>query len=456
MSTANVSDVIAAARFSGYQKRVIAICLALGFADGFNSLSIGYAIPDLAHRYGTPPAALAFVVMAALVGEIVAEFLIAPLADRFGRRRVIQAGIVLYSLSAIPAYLATDVTALAACRVLAGLGIGAAVPNVFALGAEYAPHRAKATTITVLAVGTSGGGVVAGLLAAWLVPAYGGPMLLLVAGLVPVALLVLTWPFLPESIEFLARKGRSREVGRLLERMKVDLARDRDVTYTVTESATGVGVLALFRGGRAARTALIWLMMFFALVNVYFVFSWLATLLTNAGIGQSDALLATSIATFGGMVGALAIGMLMDRTRAGVAAAAVGSALALVAVFLMIWGLHTGAAAGVVIALSALLGFGVIGSSSALTAVAAKAYPTAIRATGVGWASGFSRIGGLLAPALGGALLAGGASTTTILALVCVPITLVAVFVISYRFVARTPLPGTSPAARQPEGAPVP
>ncbi|MFD9664099.1 MFS transporter [Rhodococcus sp. NPDC059968] len=191
-SSVRITEIVDKVPVSNFQRRAIAICLALAFADGINVLSIGYAIPSLADSYGVAAADFSIVVMAALIGEILSNFLIAPLADRYGRKRIMGLGIVVFGLAAIPSFFASSILALAACRFVAGIGIGAAVPNGFALGNEYPPTRLKATTVTVLSSGTAVGGLVVGLIASRLVPLHGGETLLLVAGVIPLVILVAT------------------------------------------------------------------------------------------------------------------------------------------------------------------------------------------------------------------------------------------------------------------------
>ena len=436
-SSVRITEVIDRAPVSRFQWRVIAICLALAFADGFNVLSIGYAIPSLANSYGVPPADFSIVVMAALVGEILSNFLIAPLADRYGRKRIMGLGILVFGLAALPSFFATSVLALAVCRFVAGLGIGAAVPNGFALGNEYSPSRLKATTVTVLSSGTAVGGLVVGLIASRVVPMHGGEALLLVAGIVPLTILVGTWRWLPESVEFLAKAGRTTKVASILDKIDTRTPHSADTEYLLPPQPVGARVAALFVRGRATLTVLIWSMMFFALFGSYFVLSWLATILTDNGVQDSAALLATSLATLGGIVGALVLGVAMDRTRIGVAAAVLGPLATIASVSLLAWILTGGESTVAVGALCFTLGFGAIGLAAALTSVAAQAYPTAVRATGIGWAFGVSRMGGLFAPALGGALLATSMASSTVLLLSAIPAAIAGVLVVCFAVTLR-------------------
>lgn len=447
-SPVGITEVIDGAPVSRLQKRAIAICFALAFADGFNVLAIGYAIPSLAESYDVSAASFSLVVTAALIGEILSNFLLAPLADRFGRKRMVGLGILVFGLAAVPSYFASSILALAACRFVAGIGIGAAVPNGFALGNEYSPTRLKATTVTLLSSATAVGGLVVGIIASQTVPVFGGEALLLVAGVVPLLILVGTWHWLPESVEFMAKSGQTGEVAGILNRIDAGRAYTGDDAFVLPPQPAGARVGALFSDGRAARTLLLWSMMFFALFGSYFVLSWLATILTDSGVDEGAALLATSLATLGGIVGALVLGTAMDRSRAGVAAAALGPVVTIVTVALLAWCLTIGSSVLLVGALCFALGFGAIGLAAALTSVAAQSYPTAVRATGIGWAFGVSRMGGLFAPAVGGALLAAGTDSVVVLLLSAVPAALAGALVVVFGLVTRRNSPTENPLER--------
>ena len=431
-----ITEVVDRSRLSGFQRRVLAICCLLTFADGLNALSIGYAIPALAQDFRTGPEAFAIVVVAALVGELVAEFVLVPLADVVGRRRVMRFGILLFGVATVLCFLAGSVTELAVLRFLAGIGVGASVPTCAALAAEFTPSRLKATIQTVVSVGAAGGGMVIGFIAAAVVPRFGGATLLLIAGALPLLLLLATWFLLPESIEFLARKRRYPTVALLLGRVDPTRSYPTEGPYPV-EGPTGPGGLrrigVLFRDGFAGRTLTVWFMLFFALFTSYFIFSWLPSLLGRAGVGEAGAALATSVASLGGILGGITLGVLMDRLRPRAAMIAAGPVVQIVAAILLVLALGAGAPDGLVVLIAFFYGFGSLGTASAVTALAALAYPTPIRAIGLGWATGFSRIGGLFAPALGGALIAAGLPTPTILAISLAAPVVVGALAVVYR-----------------------
>jgi AAHS family 4-hydroxybenzoate transporter-like MFS transporter len=76
------------------------------------------------------------------------------------------------------------------------------------------------------------------------------------------------------------------------------------------------------------------------------------------------------------------------------------------ALFVFWLGLNVGGGSAALAIAIACAGFCVVGGQIAANALAARSYPTAIRATGVGYAFGVGRIGSLVGPFLGGALIA--------------------------------------------------
>ena len=90
---------------------------------------------------------------------------------------------------------------------------------------------------------------------------------------------------LPESIRFLGLKGgRNKEVAGLLRRIDSSVPTANDATFVVVEEAkSGLTVRRLFEDGRAPMTLLLWVMFFMNLLNLYFMTSWLPTLISGVG-----------------------------------------------------------------------------------------------------------------------------------------------------------------------------
>jgi AAHS family 4-hydroxybenzoate transporter-like MFS transporter len=163
---------------------------------------------------------------------------------------------------------------------------------------------------------------------------------------------------------------------------------------------TGIPVLHLFRAGRTLVTLLLWVVFFMSLLDLYFLTNWLPTVLNDLGASVSAAAAIGSSLQVGGVVGALALGSIIDRFSF--------RALALV-YFMAVFAVGAIGQLGhsVVFITMAIFaaGFCMVGGQIAANALAATFYPTSIRATGVGWALGIGRVGSIVGPLVGGALL---------------------------------------------------
>jgi AAHS family 4-hydroxybenzoate transporter-like MFS transporter len=83
-------------------------------------------------------------------------------------------------------------------------------------------------------------------------------------------------------------------------------------------------------------------------------------------------------------------------------------------------------------------GFFVIGSQYCMNALAANYYPTALRSTGVGWALGIGRIGSIIGPVVGGAMMAMGWHTGQLFTVTAMPALLAAIAVVSIGLQAKS------------------
>ncbi len=392
---------------------LILSCAAAMFADGFDVQVMGYISPALIGAWHLNRAALGPALGAGLFGLMIGALVWSPVADRIGRKPVMLIGLTIFGLMSLATAFAPDLDSMIVLRALTGLGLGGVMPNAVALTSEYAPRRFKTSFVILMWFGFTFGSGFGGGIAAALVHAWGWQAAFLFGGILPLMLVPLLAWALPESVRILAARrptpdGQAR-IGAVLRRLDPLVATD-DRFVLVEDAATSQrsilsGLSGLFEGGRAIITLLLWIMFFANLLELYFLGNWMPTLMHDAGLSQATAILATSMIHFGAIFGTLVIGAASDRlmTMSYVAAG----------IFTVLIG-HAGSSVPLGIMLGFGAGFFITGGQVCANALAAQLYPTASRATGIGWALGVGRLGSVVGPVAGGLLLGAGWSIHTV------------------------------------------
>ena len=384
----------------GFQHRLLVLCGLCMILDGFDVQAMGYVAPALLEDWGIAKSALGPVFGAGLLGLMLGALLFGALADRVGRRPVLLGCALMFASGMLATAAVGTLPQLIALRFLTGLGLGGIMPNAMALAGEYSPARRRASLMMLISCGFTAGALLGGLLAAWLIPTHGWRSVFIVGGVAPLLLWLPMWRGLPESAKFLLLRDRAGQAGAWLRKMEPSLP--DGARWRLDElPAPRNPVAELFRGGLARRTLLLWLLSFLNLIVLYFLSNWMPSLLRAQGLDMRHALLAGSMLQLGGVIGTLAFGYGIDRLgfRRVLPPCFLAAALGL-------WLL--GRAEGEAMWLYALLfgaGFSIIGAQPAVNALAASAYPTSLRATGVGWSLGIGRVGSVLGPWLGGVLI---------------------------------------------------
>ncbi|XVQ07574.1 MFS transporter [Spirillospora sp. CA-255316] len=418
--TVDVTEVVDRSPLSRFQLRIIAICLGIAVIDGLDSQLLGFAIPALSKDWNLAPSAFTLPATIGIIGTIAGSIIAGAIGDRFGRRRVMVASIALFSLGTLATVAASSMGPLVVLRFVTSLGIGGLLPNLIALVSEYSPQRRRLLCVTVVATGISMGGVVGGIISAWLIPPFGWQGLFIAGGVVGLLAAVIAFFGVPESIRFLALSGRENLVRTLLARISHHEAGITEQTrFQLAEEKTSrASVAALFKNHRAITTILLWIIFAMNLLMLYFMLSWLPTLLGEAGFRSSTALIGTSLYNLGGVVGSVLVGLTADRIRRPYfLLGAIYCAAVLVIAAIPVLKTST---TGMLLAICAA-GFCVIGAQSSLSALASTVYPTSVRTTGMGWAFGVGRLGSILGPTLGGLFLSLGLGAITIISLMAIP-----------------------------------
>ena len=437
MTSAHGTGAAGNEKFSRLQLAVVALCALVVVFDGYDTQAIAYVAPRIAHEWKVASASFGPIFSAGLLGLAGGNLFLGPLADRFGRKSVILAAVAVFGAFALATGFATGMTDLLLFRFMTGLGLGAALPNVIALTSEYAPAKFRATAVMIMFCGFPLGSVMGGITAGPLMEISGWRAVFMVGGIVPLLLLPLLYFLLPESVRFLAtRDGNERRIGHILQQIDEQQSTESfiaGVRAEKTEKMRGPAVTRLFSGGLAVSTLLLWTAFFTNLLVMYFLVNWLPTLIQEAGLPLRVGILSVAIMNLAGVAGAIALSRLLDLWNPYWVLAINYAASA---VFIAV--LASGASSGyLVLAAAALAGVGVVGGQIGCNAVAAAQYPTAIRATGVGWALGVGRIGAITGPLIGGSLLGSGWTPQSIIFLASVPAAIAAIAIFRLGMVHR-------------------
>jgi len=405
---------------SRYQLLVALMCGALVFMDGFDAQAMGFVAPALMAQLHITRAALGPVISMGLFGMMIGALVGGPVADHFGRKPVLVACSFAFGAFTLLTSTADSLQSLTVFRFLTGLGLGGAMPNAISLTSEYMPKRLRATAVTIMFSGFSLGAAVGGFVAAALISRFGWQSVFVVGGIFPILIGVSAFVALPESIRFLLLKGGDRaKVTRYLSKIAPRSAPFGDVSIGIDEhKSKGFVVTQLFKERRGAVTLLLWVMFFMNLLDLYFLNSWLPTVMNDDGIPLQTAIVITTLFQIGGAIGAVVLGRLIDRLLSFKILAWTYLSAA-VCIFLIG---EAGASIVLLVITVFAAGLCVVGGQTSANALAAEFYPTAMRSTGVGWALGIGRIGSIIGPTLGGILLSGAAQTRQVFWLAAIPV----------------------------------
>lgn len=388
---------------SALQWRVVALCWLVNMLDGFDLLAISFAAPAIAKAWQLDPKTLGIVFSSGLVGMTIGSFVLGPAADRIGRRRMILIATTVLGLSTLLTAAADTVAQLMTLRVFTGLAIGALLPSLNTLVAEYTPDARRNLAIAFMHLGYPVGGIAGGFLAGQLIPTFGWPAVFVAGGVFTLATLPLLLLGLPESLHYLGRSVSPR-ARRSAEKIAATLGIRLGAGGEAAAGGPAGRVADLLRGHWLAPTLALWACFFLGNLTLYFLLNWTPTVLVEAGVPSERAIGAGMLLNLGGGIGMLALGHLSARWPMH----------PMMCGFFVLGGLlimAIGQASGAVnalFALTVLAGFFALGGLIGLYSLAARLYPDSARATGVGLALGAGRFGAILGPYTGGVLISLG------------------------------------------------
>ena len=390
----NVQTVLNEPPFSRFQWVIFALCFTIVLLDGFDTAAIGYIAPSLISEWGISKPALAPVLSAALFGLAAGAVASGPLADRFGRKAVLLASVLVMGLACLVSGWSHSIEELTIWRFVTGVGLGAAMPNAVTLMSEYCPDARRSMLTNAMFCGFPLGSALGGFLAAWMIPNFGWRSVLILGGIAPLVLLVLLVLLLPESVRYMLAKGYDVQRIRAVMQSITGKSLQSVQRFVMTEHKQveqGQSGLAVVLSKRyALGSVMLWIAYFMGLVIFYALMNWMPVLFKEGGLDPKTATLVAALFPLGG-VGAIFCGWLMDRFNA---TAVIAGGYALTAVSIWWIGQSAGNLGGLV-AVVFIAGTIMNTAQSSMPALAAGFYPTSGRATGVAWMLGIGRFGGI-------------------------------------------------------------
>ncbi len=450
--TIDVTALIDSRKLSAFNYKLIVLSWLITVFDGFDMMTISYTAPYLSDQFHLDKIMLGHIFSAGTTGMLLGGFLFTWVGDWIGRRPAIVLAGFCFGVLTILTGFATSYESFLLLRFLDGLAIGGMLPLAWALNIEFVPRSMRSTVVTLIMIGYSIGTSLGGPITVMLAPRYGWPAVYYAGGLGSLlASALLLWG-LPESVRFLVSRARSpARIAALLARMAPDVgasAADQFVLSSEQVAREPFKPHQLFAGRLLYITPLLWIGYIASSLAIYFIANWSPTLFEQMHFARSTSAYAASL---GSLLGALA-GLALMRFTDGKGPVAVAVCPIMVIPVLLAVGLLE-PVHGTLIALVVLSTMLIAGGHYGMHSIASIYYPTAIRASGGGWATSVAKFGAIAGPTLGGMLLQSGVPAIRTFAFLTLCPAILAACALGIAFIVRRGalLPLAVPAAVAPE-----
>ncbi|HSQ94926.1 MAG TPA: MFS transporter [Croceibacterium sp.] len=409
------SEAMERAPLRAFQVATFAICMLVLTCDGIDQQLLGIIAPKVIADFSVAKSTFGIAMSASLIGFGLGSASGGWLGDKIGRRWSLALAAAVFALATVGASLAGGVWAMAAWRVVGGLGFGSAYANAMALTGEWLPDRWRSVAVTTLSVGTPAGGTVVGWLAPGLVEGYGWRGAFVAFGMATLLVVILIIGALRDSPSFLLVRGKPAEARRTATdflRVEVDLLPETHATDILGGSPVGVlhrTNLRLNVGVGITFTA--------CALCAYGVLNWSTTFLTAKGFTLAQAGSAVSIGGLTSIVASVAAGLLVHRFGSKAVMATISATLVLSFIALAFAVEHLPAAPSADDRLLVVVLIGVAAAifsagMASIYALMTYGYPQSCRSAGIGFGILMGRVGAISASAFGGWLLDIGHGST--------------------------------------------
>lgn len=402
---------------------VIGLCFMLSMLDGADLLVMSFVAPKMAEQWAISPEKLGVIFSASLAGMAIGCLFVAPLADKYGRRRMILGALALVAAAMIISGFVTNVPQLMLARLFVGIGVGTIGVSMTAMAAEYGPPKSANFAVGFVQAGWPLASVITAFVAVAVIPVSGWQILLVGIGLMSAALWVICLFLLPESMVFLEKRQPPGALNKLNGlRVRLGVA-PLESLPEISHDGAKISVAALFKDGRIRSSILLWSAVALGYFVLYFVISWIPKLSAQAGLPVADAIYAGAAYNAGSFIGTTAIGWLTVYFRIN---RVIATFFAAATVAMLVFG-GVSLPLTLTLIVAGLVGVTVNGGFNGFWGFAATLYPAEMRGTGVGWALGVGRVGAVLGPIVGGFLVGANLPISAIFGIFAVPLVIAAI-----------------------------
>jgi MFS transporter, AAHS family, 4-hydroxybenzoate transporter len=401
----DIDELLDTAPLRAIHLRTLAVCTVAMMIDGYDLYLVGWILPALSDSFHVSRVALTPVLLIQQAGMLLSVYFVAPLADRIGRRTLLLGCLAGTGVCCFGAAFSANPTEFTAWRVLTGLFAAAVVPNLITLSSEIAPRRLRATFSTITVCGAQGGTLIGAAMQAFILPRYGWPGALFLGCALSAVIMPIVLPWLPESPRFMVRRNSADpRLPRFIAKLEPTLDPATPL-YAATAPRLVAGgrdrVAGLLGEGRRFTTVMLWCAFIASFTFIGQWSSWSTTVFKDVlHMDWTSVAKMTTLYSTLGVVGASTIGFAIDRFGFR---AVLPTTYALA--FLGAVGVGFTAPGSAMFVCLGMMGLFQISSQAGLAALAPTLYPPSHKATAVGWAYGAARIGSIIGPATGSALM---------------------------------------------------
>ena len=296
---------------------IAAVASIGGLLFGFDTGVISGALLFLKQSFALNATIQEIAVSAVLVGAIIGAIVAGRLNDALGRKKTLLLLAVIFTAGALLTAISPNLVFFLVCRVIVGLGIGAAASVVPVYISEIAPSRLRGALVTFNQLAVTVGIAVS----YWVDLAFAHANLgwppMFASAAIPSIALFLGMLLCPETPRWLASKGRWDEARAVLEHIKGEQPEQElaDIRRSLSEERQQAGIRELFIPGlRVALIVGVGLAVFQQFVGINTVIYYAPTIFQQAGFASAtSAILATSVVGVVNVLATIVAILLVDR-----------------------------------------------------------------------------------------------------------------------------------------------